>query len=157
MWNVIWQGRFSAQEKIINPELSECSHLDDKNIIAFQQEDELAIILELDEFEMKVILIIDTIVDEWISDYLHSKNQKVSELLENNRSFVDEVAQIWEEMYTKSQAICDTLEFIEEEEDLWLEFTEEFVFWAIESQLDIYKHEVFSLLCENDKKNKIEQ
>lgn len=114
-----------------------------KKVVLFKGgEDEYSVAdilaLEIDDFQDKVIAIIDKIIDLWIVDYktIHS----------DDRNFAKETLSIWEEMFHFAEGVEDAFHYIYDDEECDLEFSPEYILGAIEDRLMHYRKKVFSTL-----------
>ena len=155
MWKLIWVGRF-PEKVIIND--SELLHSDfPENVVAIptQLNMEDAAEKELMDFQEAIIRVIDAIIDEWIDDYLKIKGEKLEsdeEIDIEKRNLLHETTAIWDEMFIKAQWIEDAIDFVWNDEQVWIDFKPEYILWAIEWLLNTYRNRVFEKLIRNEKR-----
>lgn len=157
MWKLIWVGRFP--EKIIVNDTEIVSSDLPENVVAIptQLNMEDAAEKELMDFQEAIIRVIDAIIDEWIDDYLKIKGielESEEEIDIEKRNLLHETTAIWDEMFIKAQWIEDAIDFVWNDEQVWVDFKPEYILWAIEWLLNIYRNRVFKKLIRNEKKLK---
>ncbi len=149
MWELIWVWKFQTKP-VINThswilDIKNCGD----NIVSIdtQLNLEQRALSENEEEEEKIIWIIDNIINLWIWDY----EEHIKENWRNSwkRNLLNETLPLWDEMYIKTQAIEETLDFIADN-DWDVEIYDWFLFWAIEWVLENYRDRVFDALIENE-------
>ena len=151
MWKVIWLWKFPEHGKVSYAKLSENESLENVFPIPTQLNMEDSFEKEFLEFQREVNLIVETIINYWIQDYIDSMKQKNT--IRNIKELEKQTEDIWKEMMIKAHAIEYTIEYIEDG-DLGLEFTNNYILWAITDLLGVYRDEVFDLLVTNASKDK---
>lgn len=155
MWKIIWVGRFP--EKVIVNDTEIVSSDLPENVVAIptQLNMEDAAEKELMDFQESIIRVIDAIIDEWIDDYLKIKGTKLEseeEIDIEKRNLLHETTAIWDEMFIKAQWIEEAIDLVWNDDDVWVEFTEQYILWAIEWLLNTYRDRVFKKLIRNEKR-----
>lgn len=155
MWKLIWVGRFP--EKVIVNDTEIVSSDLPENVVAIptQLNMEDAAEKELMDFQEAIIRVIDAIIDEWIDDYLKIKGEKLEseeEIDIEKRNLLHETTAIWDEMFIKAQWIEDAIDFVWNDEQVWIDFKPEYILWAIEWLLNTYRDRVFKKLIRNEKR-----
>jgi len=155
MSNVIWKGRFPDKIIINDPEIVSSDF--GENVVSIptqlNMEDEAE--KKLIDFQEAIIRIIDAIIDEWIDDYLKIRGEKLESGEEINiekRNYLKETTSIWDEMYIRAQWIDNAIDFVWNDDQVWVEFKPEYILWAIEWLLNTYRNKVFKQLIRNEKR-----
>lgn len=155
MWNLIWKGKFPDKIILNDTEIVRTDFPKNVSSIPTQLNMEDAAEKELMDFQEAIIKVIDAIIDEWIEDYLKVKWDKLENEEETDiekRNLLQETTEIWDEMFIKSQAIEDAIDYVWNDEQVSIEFKPEYILWAIEWLLNTYRNRVFKKLIRNEKR-----
>lgn len=99
---------------------------------------------ETDELQKQFEWVIETIINNWISDYLASISQLNTPLA--RKKFTEDTNGIFEKMLKEAKIIDDTIVYIEDELNMW--FYNDFVIGVVTEMMMDYRIEVFDLLVE---------
>lgn len=155
MWKIIWVGRFPEKVIVNDKEIVKSDLPENVVAIPTQLNMEDAAEKELMDFQEAIIRVIDAIIDEWIDDYLKIKGTKLEseeEIDIEKRNLLHETTAIWDEMFIKAQWIEDAIDFVWNDEQVWIDFKPEYILWAIEWLLNTYRNRVFEKLVRNEKR-----
>ncbi|MDD2870637.1 MAG: hypothetical protein PHS49_01495 [Candidatus Gracilibacteria bacterium] len=142
MGDIIGLGRFPAHDKKTHENLM---HIDlPENVkqipTLFNTLDTLD--KEIDEFQNNINLIILSIIENGVLDYLDTTHQ--SNTQKNKRKLNKDTELVFDTMREKADIIDDTIDYIENTLDEFL--TGDFVLRSIGDILSVYRDEVFELL-----------
>lgn len=157
MWKIIWIGRFPERVILNDPEILQSDLPENVVAIPTQLNMEDAAEKEMMDFQEAIIQVIDAIIDEWIDDYLKIKGEKLAseeEIDIEKRNLLKETTNIWDEMFLKAQWIEDAIDFVWNDEQVWIDFKPEYILWAIEWLLNTYRKRVLEKLIRNEKRFK---
>ncbi|MDD3144626.1 MAG: hypothetical protein PHV23_00785 [Candidatus Gracilibacteria bacterium] len=155
MGNLIGKGKFPDKIILNDTEIVRTDFPKNVSSIPTQLNMEDAAEKELMDFQEAIIKVIDAIIDEGIEDYLKVKGDKLENEEETDiekRNLLQETTEIWDEMFIKSQAIEDAIDYVGNDEQVSIEFKPEYILGAIEGLLNTYRNRVFKKLIRNEKR-----